>query len=85
MAVKQKTPDPFETRLRKTGSAAGVTIPAEFLRLLVLEIGDTLRVQIDGDGLQIKKVDTDFDEYMDLYAVIEDRFSPAFKKLGPGS
>ncbi len=85
MAPKPKIPDPFETRLRKTGSAAGVTIPAEFLRILGLEIGDTLRVQIDGDGLQIKKVDTDFDDFMELYTVIEERFGPAFKKLGPRS
>lgn len=81
MAPKTKLPDPFETRLRKTGSAAGVTIPAEFLRLLDLEIGDTLRVSIDGDGLQVRKVDSQFDDFMALYDIIEDRFTPAFSRM----
>lgn len=81
MAPKEKLPDPFETRLRKTGSAAGVTIPAEFIRLLDLEIGDTLRVSIDGDGLQVRKVDSEFDNFMALYVVIEDRFTPAFSVM----
>ncbi len=80
--AKKSNPDPFETRLRKTGSAAGVTIPAEFLRLLQYEIGDTLRVSVDGDGLQINKIDNEFDQYIEMYESIEDRFLPAFQKLG---
>lgn len=81
MTPKTSLPEPFETRLRKTGSAAGVTIPADFLRRLGFEIGDTLRVILDGDGLQIKKIDMEFDSYMELYATVEDRFAPAFENM----
>jgi len=77
----KKNLDPFETKLRKTGSAAGVTIPADFLRKLEYEVGDTLRVSVDGDGLQVKKIDVEFDAYMELYSFVEDRFLPALKKL----
>ncbi len=73
--------DPFETRLRKTGSAAGVTIPAEFLRLLGIEVGDTLQVEIEGDGFRIRKLDRDYDIFMDLYSFIEDRYRPALHQL----
>lgn len=77
----KKELDPFETKLRKTGSAAGVTIPAEFLRNLGYEIGDTLRVSLEGEGLQIRKIDPDFDAFMELYSHVQDRFAPALKKL----
>jgi len=79
--VAKKQLIPFETRLRKTGSAAGVTIPADFLRSLGYEVGDTLRVAIDGDGLQIRKVDPEFDAFTGLYSMVEDRFLPALKQL----
>jgi len=71
----------FETKLRKTGSAAGVTIPAEFLRKLGFEIGDMLQVSIEGEGLQVRKIDAEFDLFMAQYLIIEDRFSSAFLKL----
>ena len=71
----------FETKLRKTGSAAGVTIPAEFLRHLGYDIGDQLRVTLADQGLQIQKVDPDFDAFMKLYDQVEDRFDPLFKRL----
>ncbi|MBL4741115.1 MAG: AbrB/MazE/SpoVT family DNA-binding domain-containing protein [Sneathiella sp.] len=84
MAQKPKNLDPFETRLRKTGSAAGVTIPAEFLRNLGYEIGDTLRVTVEDQALRIQKIDQEFDTYLDLYSHIEDRFTPAFSKMVKG-
>lgn len=73
--------EPFETRLRKTGSAAGVTIPAEYLRQLGIEIGDTLQVEIEGDSFRIRKVDQEYDQFMEFYSLIEDRFAPALKEL----
>lgn len=79
--MTKKDLDPFETKLRKTGSAAGVTIPAEFLRHLGYEIGDTLRVGIDSDGLQIRKIDPEFDTFMELYDQIENHYKPALKRL----
>ncbi|WP_025897364.1 AbrB/MazE/SpoVT family DNA-binding domain-containing protein [Sneathiella glossodoripedis] len=77
----KKDLEPFETKLRKTGSAAGVTIPAEFLRHLGYEIGDTLRVKIEGDGLQVRKIDPEFDEFMALYEPIETHYRPSLKRL----
>ena len=71
----------FETKLRKTGSAAGVTIPAEFLRHLGYDIGDLLRVSLADQGLQIHKVDPEFDAFLKLYEQVEDRFSPLLKRL----
>ena len=81
MVQNTKSLDPFETRLRKTGSAAGVTIPAEFLRNLGYEIGDTLRVTVEDQSLRIRKIDQEFDAYMNLYSHLEDRFFPAFSKM----
>jgi len=81
MAQNNKSLDPFETRLRKTGSAAGVTIPAEFLRNLGYEIGDTLRVTVEDQTLRIRKIDQEYDAYMDLYSHLEDRFTHAFSKM----
>ena len=78
---KSQDIQPFETRLRKTGSAAGVTIPAEYLRRLAIEIGDTLQVEIEGDGLRVRKLDRDYDAFMALYTFIEDRFAPALREL----
>ncbi|WP_169566605.1 AbrB/MazE/SpoVT family DNA-binding domain-containing protein [Sneathiella limimaris] len=77
----KKDLNPFETKLRKTGSAAGVTIPAEFLRHLGYEIGDTLRVTIDGDGLAIRKIDPEFDDFMALYDQIAVHYQPSLKRL----
>lgn len=77
----KKTVEPFETKLRKTGSAAGVTIPAEYLRQLSYEIGDTLRVNLESDGLRITKIDDEFDNFMELYDFVEARFSPALSRL----
>ncbi|MEH6404829.1 MAG: AbrB/MazE/SpoVT family DNA-binding domain-containing protein [Sneathiella sp.] len=81
MAQNTKSLDPFETRLRKTGSAAGVTIPAEFLRNLGYEIGDTLRVTVEDKSLRIRKIDQEFDAYMNLYFHLEDRFTHALSKM----
>ena len=58
-----------------------MTIPAEFLRHLGYEIGDTLRVAVDGDGLQIRKIDPEFDGFMELYDQIETHYKPALKRL----
>ncbi|MFT6557930.1 MULTISPECIES: AbrB/MazE/SpoVT family DNA-binding domain-containing protein [Sneathiella] len=74
-------PEPFETRLRRTGSAAGVTIPAEFLRQLGIEVGDTLQVEIDGESFRIRKLDQDYDLFMDLYEFVEDRFAPSLHQM----
>ena len=79
--MAKKDLEPFETKLRKTGSAAGVTIPAEFLRQLGYEVGDTLRVQLDTDGLQIRKIDPEFDAFMSLYDQVEGHYHPALKRL----
>lgn len=77
----RKKPVTFETKLRKTGSAVGATIPAEFLRQLDLRAGDKVSVTIDEDGLRILKSDPEFDADMAQYEIIEDRFAPAFQKL----
>ncbi|USG61399.1 AbrB/MazE/SpoVT family DNA-binding domain-containing protein [Sneathiella marina] len=71
----------FETKLRKTGSAVGATIPAEFLRQLNMQAGDKVNVRIEENGIKIVKSDPAFEADMALYDVIEDRFAPAFKKL----
>ena len=42
-----KKPEGFETKLRKTGSAVGATIPAEFLRQLDLKAGDKVTVSVE--------------------------------------
>ncbi|MEX1036011.1 MAG: AbrB/MazE/SpoVT family DNA-binding domain-containing protein [Sneathiella sp.] len=76
-----KKPAGFETRLRKTGSAVGATIPAEFLRHLDLKAGDEVTVSIEENGVKIIKSDPEFDADMAHYEVIEDRFAPAFRKL----
>ena len=76
-----KKPEGFETKLRKTGSAVGATIPAEFLRQLDLKAGDKVTVSVEEDGVKIVKSDPDFDADMAQYDVIEDRFAPAFRKL----
>jgi antitoxin component of MazEF toxin-antitoxin module len=73
---------PFETKLRKTGSAAGVTIPAEFLRHLGYDIGDTLKVSVDEQNLKICKSDPEHDLFIDLYERITDRYLPLYLKLG---
>jgi antitoxin component of MazEF toxin-antitoxin module len=79
--MAKKELEPFETKLRKTGSAAGVTIPAEFLRHLGYEVGDTLRVQLDSDGLQVRKIDPEYDDFMALFDTIETHYRPSLKRL----
>lgn len=74
-------PNTFETKLRKTGSAVGATIPADFLRQLELKAGDKVTVSVDEGGVKIVKSDPAFDSDMAHYEIIEDRFSPAFRKL----
>ncbi|TNE35327.1 MAG: AbrB/MazE/SpoVT family DNA-binding domain-containing protein [Alphaproteobacteria bacterium] len=71
----------FNTRLRKTGSAVGATIPAEFLRDLNMQEGDQVTVSIEENGVKIVKSDPEFETNMTHYDVIEDRFAPAFRKL----
>ncbi|HCR66349.1 MAG TPA: AbrB/MazE/SpoVT family DNA-binding domain-containing protein [Oceanicaulis sp.] len=71
----------FKTKLRKTGSAVGATIPAEFLRQLDLKAGDKVTVNVEEDGVKIVKSDPAFEADMTHYDVIEDRFAPAFRKL----
>jgi len=76
-----KKSDGFETKLRKTGSAVGATIPAEFLRQLELKAGDKVTVSVEDNGVKIVKSDPEFDADMAHYEMIEDRFAPAFRKL----
>ena len=76
-----KKTDGFETKLRKTGSAVGATIPAEFLRQLELQAGDKVIVSVENDSVKIVKSDPEFDADMAHYDIIEDRFAPAFQKL----
>jgi antitoxin component of MazEF toxin-antitoxin module len=71
----------FETKLRKTGSAVGATIPADFLRRLGLKAGDKVTVGIDGEAIKIVAHDPDFAADLILYDMIADRFAPALRQL----
>jgi antitoxin component of MazEF toxin-antitoxin module len=71
----------FETRLRKTGSAVGVTLPAAILRHVGLQTGDKVTVGADGDMITILRTDPNHEADLALYQAIEDRFSPAFSQI----
>ena len=71
----------FETKLRKTGSAVGATIPADFLKRLGLKAGDKVVVGIEGKAIKIVAHDPDFAADLALYDMIAEHFAPALRQL----
>ena len=64
-----------QLKIKKIGNSAGVILPKELLARLRVDLGDTLYVTEDPDGVRLTASDPDFEEKMALAETImrEDR------------
>jgi putative addiction module antidote len=57
----------METTIRKVGNSLGVILPKQLIDNLNLKNGDTLSINQNGNMIEIKPVDVEFEKWLDSY------------------
>lgn len=70
-----------ETKIRRIGNSAGLTIPKDMLDRKQLEAGDRVHIIETEDGLLITPYDPDFEEAMDVYEEGAKTYRNALREL----
>lgn len=68
-------------KIRKVGNSLGATFPKEVLQKLKLEEGDTVYVTETPDGVQLTPYDPNFDQAMEAYRKVSNKYRNALRQL----
>ena len=63
----------MNTTIRKIGNSVGIIIPKDILQSQKLAEGDTVVITADGDGLTLRKVEDDREEFERKMAIARER------------
>ena len=67
--------------IRRIGNSDGVIIPKEVLDRLGLKTGDSLELQMENGGINMKPVDEDLSRQLEAARYFMDKYKVALKKL----
>ncbi|MBB3136372.1 putative addiction module antidote [Rhizobium pisi] len=67
--------------IRKIGNSDGIIIPKEVLDRLGLKTGDSLELQMENGGINMKPVDEDLSRQLEAARYFMDKYKVALKKL----
>lgn len=68
-------------KIRKVGNSLGATFPKEVLQKLKLQEGDTVYVTETPDGVQLTPYDPKFDQAMEAYRKVSNKYRNALRQL----
>ncbi|KAI9131123.1 MULTISPECIES: AbrB/MazE/SpoVT family DNA-binding domain-containing protein [unclassified Acaryochloris] len=68
-------------KIRKVGNSLGATFPKEVLQKLKLQEGDTVYVTETPDGVQLTPYDPNFDQAMEAYRKVSNKYRNALRQL----
>lgn len=71
----------MNVQIRKIGNSEGIIIPKDVLERHGLKSGDTLELIENNGRIELKTVEDDFAEKMELARQFMDRYKVALKKL----
>ena len=63
----------MNTTIRKIGNSVGIIIPKDILQSQKLAEGDTVVITADGDGLSLRKVEDDREEFERKMTIARER------------
>lgn len=67
--------------IRKIGNSEGVIIPKEVLDRLGLKTGDSLELQTENGGINLRPADEDLSRQLEAARYFMDKYKVALKKL----
>ena len=71
----------METKIRRIGNSLGVTLPKQLIEELHLKKGDTLTIEAKGGELQLKPIDSEFEEWAEAYRQANTDYKEVLKEL----
>ena len=71
----------MNVHVRKIGNSEGIIIPKDVLERYGLKSGDTLELTENNGRIELKAIEDDFAEDMELARQFMDRYKVALKKL----
>lgn len=71
----------METKIRKIGNSLGITLPKQVIDDLHLKDGDKLEIITDNSVLQLKQVDSDFEDWAEAYRELNTTYKDVLKEL----
>ncbi|WP_138429584.1 AbrB/MazE/SpoVT family DNA-binding domain-containing protein [Fodinibius saliphilus] len=71
----------METKIKKIGNDVAIVIPKELVDKLHLNIGDKLNIEKRGDGLMLKHMDSEFEEWAEVYRQANSEYKKVLKEL----
>lgn len=70
-----------ETKIRKIGNSLGVTLPKQLIDELHLKTGDKLAIEKVGPNIELKPIDSDFEEWAEAYRQANVDYKDVLKEL----
>ncbi|MBO6792921.1 MAG: AbrB/MazE/SpoVT family DNA-binding domain-containing protein [Balneolaceae bacterium] len=71
----------METKIRKIGNSLGITLPKQVIDELHLKDGDKLEIITNNSVLQLKQVDSDFEDWAEAYRELNTTYKDVLKEL----
>lgn len=71
----------MEAKIRKVGNSLGVILPKQMIEELHLKTGDKLHIERIGSNLQLRPVDSEFEDWAEAYRQLNTDFKDVLNEL----
>jgi putative addiction module antidote len=71
----------MESKIRKVGNSLGVILPKHLIEELHLKSGDKISIERKGTGLELRPVDSEFEEWAKAYHELNTNYKDVLKAL----
>ena len=71
----------MEAKIRKVGNSLGVILPKQVIEELHLKTGDKLNIERIGSNLQLRPVDSEFEDWAEAYRQLNTDFKDVLNEL----
>jgi len=71
----------MDSKVRKIGNSLGVILPKQLIEELHLKSGDKIRIERKGSNLELRPVDSEFEEWAEAYRQLNIDYKDVLKAL----
>ncbi|MEX0608830.1 MAG: AbrB/MazE/SpoVT family DNA-binding domain-containing protein [Balneolaceae bacterium] len=71
----------MEAKIRKVGNSLGVILPKQLIDELHLKKGDKLTIEKEGNNLQLKPVNPEFEDWAEAYREANTNYKDVLQEL----
>ncbi len=71
----------MKTKVREIGNSLGITLPKQLIEELHLKKGDKLSIEKQGVNLELKPIDSEFEEWAEAYKQANKDYKEVLKEL----